>query len=131
MPESDINVARETFFAAELNTMVHKGERVRDGHPVLEGRELLFDKADTRVAFDVETVTAAPGEKRGQPSSPAPTPALPPEPASSSQPATLATLKSLSRQDLMKRAVTAGVPAKGSNPELIAAISVAEQKSDD
>lgn len=50
---------------------VQKGELVRDGHPLLKGREELFDHADRISRFDhkaeVEQATAAPGEKRGKP----------------------------------------------------------------
>ena len=49
---------------------VQKGELVRDGHPLLKGREDLFDPAENFGRFDVdakdvEQATAAPGEKRG------------------------------------------------------------------
>jgi hypothetical protein len=48
---------------------VQKGELVRDGHPLLKGRDDLFDPADQLSRFDhvdVEQATAAPGEKRGE-----------------------------------------------------------------
>jgi hypothetical protein len=41
--------------------------RVREGHPLLKGREYLFEDLDLRVDYDVEDTTAAPGEKRGEP----------------------------------------------------------------
>lgn len=37
--------------------------RVREGHPLLKGREHLFEPLT--VDYDVEQATAAPGEKRG------------------------------------------------------------------
>lgn len=49
---------------------VQKGELVRAGHPLLKGREDLFDPADDFGRFDhrseVEQATAAPGEKRSE-----------------------------------------------------------------
>jgi len=47
---------------------VQKGELVHSGHPLLKGREDLFDPADNFGRFDrpeVEEATAAPGQKRG------------------------------------------------------------------
>lgn len=42
---------------------VHKGvTRVREGHPMLEGREELFGPID--VHYDVEQATRGPGERR-------------------------------------------------------------------
>lgn len=53
--------------------------RVREGHPLLEGRELLFRKID--VHYDVEEATARPGEVRTVPApEPAPQAAPVPEP---------------------------------------------------
>jgi hypothetical protein len=61
-----ILVARETF-TAEYDgapVVVHGGvTRVRSDHPLVKGREHLFEAAESRV--DVEQATAAPGEKRG------------------------------------------------------------------
>jgi hypothetical protein len=61
-------------FATDLDgepLFVQKGELVRDGHPLLKGREQLFDPADRLSRFDdrpdVEQATKAPGEKRGKP----------------------------------------------------------------
>jgi len=45
---------------------VQKGELVHKSHPLLEGREELFDPADRITRFDAEQATAAPGEKRGR-----------------------------------------------------------------
>lgn len=69
MSDGKILVARETF-TAELDgspVIVHKGvTRVREGHPLLKGREDLFELVDDTVHYDIEQATAAPGEKRGQ-----------------------------------------------------------------
>jgi hypothetical protein len=57
-------------FAAVVNgvpQVIPVGYLVEDGHPVLKGREHLFEDADTHVARRdkrVEQATAAPGEKR-------------------------------------------------------------------
>ena len=40
--------------------------RVRAGHPLLKGREYLFEPVDLTVHYDIEEATAAPGEKRGE-----------------------------------------------------------------
>jgi nucleoid-associated protein YgaU len=45
---------------------VQKGELVHKSHPLLKGREELFDPAEHISRFDVEAATAAPGEKRGR-----------------------------------------------------------------
>lgn len=68
MAKSDIYVANETFSAEVDGTpvVVHKGQtRVRAGHPLLDGREALFDRVEDEVQYDVEQATAAPGERRG------------------------------------------------------------------
>lgn len=54
-------------FACELDgerIIVNKGERVREGHPILRVQEEFFEPVDTTVHYDVEQATAAPGEKR-------------------------------------------------------------------
>lgn len=65
-PAGDIFVARDSF-STEIDGVpvsVQKGvTRVRAGHPLLEGREGLFEPIT--VHFDVEQATSAPGEKRG------------------------------------------------------------------
>ena len=75
MVSSDIYVAKQSF-ATEIDgqsVIVHKGTtRVRAGHPLLKGRESLFEPLT--VQYDVEQATAKPGEQRGAPAS-APTPA--------------------------------------------------------
>lgn len=45
-------------------TRVSLGERVREGHPVLVGREDFFKPLE--IQYEVEQATAAPGEKRGE-----------------------------------------------------------------
>ena len=45
---------------------VQKGELVHKDHPLVKGREELFDPAKRISRFDVEQATAAPGEKRGR-----------------------------------------------------------------
>ena len=44
---------------------VNRGDLVRRGHPVLKGRDELFEPVDNKVRFDVEEATAEPGAKRG------------------------------------------------------------------
>ena len=66
--KSDLYMANQ---AAAINIdgeelWVKKGDLVRAGHPLLKGRDWLFDPAEGYVRFDVEQATAAPGEKRGQ-----------------------------------------------------------------
>jgi F0F1-type ATP synthase beta subunit len=40
------------------------GERIREGHPLLRGREMFFQPLT--VTYEVEQATKAPGEKRGE-----------------------------------------------------------------
>lgn len=80
----DIFVAKESFSTVIDNvpTNVIGGiTRVRKGHPLLKGREALFEALD--VHYDVEQATARPGEKRGAeaPVVPAPEPEPTPTPA--------------------------------------------------
>ncbi|WP_119728343.1 hypothetical protein [Thermomonospora amylolytica] len=61
----DILVAKKTatFDYNGERIVVHAGiTRVRAGHPMLEGREDLFEPID--VHYDVEDATARPGAKR-------------------------------------------------------------------
>lgn len=64
--QGQIFVARETFMT-EVDgapVAVHANvTRVREGHPLLSGREHMF--APLEVHFEVEQATKAPGEKRG------------------------------------------------------------------
>lgn len=64
-PEDGIFVAKESF-TTEVDgvpTIIRAGlDRVRAGHPLLEGREHLFEPLT--VQYDVEQATAAPGERR-------------------------------------------------------------------
>lgn len=69
-----IFVATETFCCqlrderGRLQTYnVRKDQtRVRAGHPLLQANPQYFEPASEGVQFDVEQMTAAPGEKRGQ-----------------------------------------------------------------
>lgn len=86
MAKSDIQVAKDSFSATidGVPYAVNKGERVREGHPLLKGREALFEPVDLKVHYDIEQATAAPGERRGQPpmqAPPAPAPSAPAAPA--------------------------------------------------
>jgi hypothetical protein len=68
MAESDIFVARESFTCEVDGQDEHitRGiTRVRAGHPILKGREDLFEPL--KVQYDIERATAAPGEKRQGP----------------------------------------------------------------
>ena len=65
--QPDLYVAKEEFHV-ELDgerLFVHKGERVRAGHQLLRVYGDYFEPIDTKVHYDVEQATAAPGEKRG------------------------------------------------------------------
>lgn len=57
--------ARESFFVAvpPPGRMVRAGELVKDGDPIVKGREHLFGP-DGEDEAPVERATAAPGEKR-------------------------------------------------------------------
>jgi pyruvate/2-oxoglutarate dehydrogenase complex dihydrolipoamide acyltransferase (E2) component len=74
------------------NVFVKEGEFVPAGHPLLKGRDDLFEPATSFGRWDndeVEQATAAPGEKRGRPKKKA-APKKPepkPEPEVSSPPA--------------------------------------------
>lgn len=62
----EIFVARQSF-TTELDGVpisVYGGQtRVRAGHPLLKGREELFEPL--KVHYDIEAATAGPGETRG------------------------------------------------------------------
>jgi hypothetical protein len=62
MARTDLLQAKGEF-AVEIDgvpTVVHKGELVREGHPLLKGRAVLFEPFDPKVRFDLEQ----PAEKR-------------------------------------------------------------------
>lgn len=62
-----IYIAAESFTTSldGVPVLVTAGEtRVREGHPLLAGREHLFRLLD--VHYDIEDASAAPGAKRGQ-----------------------------------------------------------------
>ncbi len=63
-----VYVATENFLAdvdGVPQTFRRGVTRVREGHPILKGREHYFRLADESVHYEVEAATAAPGEKRG------------------------------------------------------------------
>jgi hypothetical protein len=62
-----VYVAKETIHVQTKDgaVVIHKGERLREGHPYMRGREEFFSVPDTDVMYDVEAATAAPGERRG------------------------------------------------------------------
>ena len=43
---------------------VAKGELVHKDHPLIKGRESLFEPAENFGRFDIEQATSAPGETR-------------------------------------------------------------------
>jgi hypothetical protein len=62
---STIYVAKDSFLTIVdgVEVMISKGKtRVREGHPLLNGRSELFEPLT--VDYDIEQATAAPGEKR-------------------------------------------------------------------
>lgn len=64
--EGRIFIATDSFVTSldGVDVTVSKGfTRVREGHPLLRGREHLFEPLT--VHYEVEQATAAPGEKRG------------------------------------------------------------------
>lgn len=64
--EGRLYVATESF-TTEIDgqpVTIRQGvDRVREGHRLMQGREHLFELAP--VDYDVEQMTAAPGERRG------------------------------------------------------------------
>jgi hypothetical protein len=62
-----VYVAKETIHVQTKTGVVtiYKGQRVREGHEYLKGREAFFTAPDSDVMYDVEQATKAPGEKRG------------------------------------------------------------------
>jgi hypothetical protein len=63
-----VYVAKETIHVQTKTGVVtiYKGERVREGHEYMRGREDSFMLPDNEVMYDVEQATKAPGEKRGE-----------------------------------------------------------------
>jgi hypothetical protein len=63
-----VYVANQTIHVQTKTGVVtiYKGQRVREGHEYLKGREEFFSSPDSDVMYDVEDATAAPGRKRGQ-----------------------------------------------------------------
>lgn len=59
--------AREAFGATYDGEpiIVHAGEIVRGGHPILKGRENLFEEVESFGRFDVETAEAKPEVTKG------------------------------------------------------------------
>lgn len=68
--DTGIYVATETF-VCEIDgqqEVIRGGmTRVRGGHALLRAYPQYFQRTDTGVHFEVEQMTAAPGEKRGAP----------------------------------------------------------------
>jgi len=64
--EDQIMVAKESFFTrwdGEDRQFIAGMTRVRAGHPILVGREHLFEPIGAH--YEVEQATNAPGERRG------------------------------------------------------------------
>jgi hypothetical protein len=61
--QGKIFVCRETFALGEM-VFLKDITRVREGHPIMEGREHLFK--ELTVHYEVERATKNPGEKRGE-----------------------------------------------------------------
>lgn len=62
-----VYVATETIHIQDGDNVVtvYKGQRIREGHAYLKGREAFFREPTNDVMYDVEAASAAPGEKRG------------------------------------------------------------------
>lgn len=68
--DDGIYVANTTFVCDidGLQEVIRAGTtRVRGGHPLLARYAGYFDPVDAGVHYEVEQMTAAPGEKRGAP----------------------------------------------------------------
>ena len=69
MKKQDLFEAIDSFDAGH-GVIVHAGDIVEAGHPILKGREGLFKPIEVKFAVDhpierpIEAATAAPGEKR-------------------------------------------------------------------
>ena len=68
MARTDLFRAKSEFAVTidGVPTVVHKDELVREGHALLKGRMSLFDPYEPKVRFEVEQMTAAPGQKRAR-----------------------------------------------------------------
>ena len=53
-------------FTPDGYVTIHKGELVREGHPLLDTYPSMFKPARARFEFEVEQATARPGERRGE-----------------------------------------------------------------
>lgn len=62
MASAKVYVATDTLVIDDHGSPVtiHAGDRIREGHPYLRGRENLFSLEDTGVRFDVGEATAPP-----------------------------------------------------------------------
>jgi hypothetical protein len=61
MARTDLFQAK-TEFSVSLGgvpTVVHRGDLVREGHPLLKGRMSLFEPYEPKIRFDLETKKAA------------------------------------------------------------------------
>lgn len=67
MARGRLFVAKETMHVDDRGTpvIIHKGERIREGHRFLKGREASFEEQSVDAKYEVEQATQAPGEKRG------------------------------------------------------------------
>lgn len=66
MPATTLYQAKTTFGVVleDQHVVVRKGDLIRKGHPLMKGREHLFEPASGYVRFEVEQATKAPGEKK-------------------------------------------------------------------
>jgi hypothetical protein len=68
---SDVLVAKTSFWATvgKRQVLVHQGDTASPGHPIVVGREEMFEPLRVKFNEDpprIEQATAAPGERRGQ-----------------------------------------------------------------
>lgn len=70
---ADVYCAKQTFSIAHdgISYVVHQGQRVRKGHPLLKVAPMHFEPYHDRCDFEVvEQATAAPNERRKGPGRP-------------------------------------------------------------